>query len=324
MSYTQDDYRRAEEVLERRRERANMETDLRRAKINEEIPELAGITQELAQVGLNISKVFIFSDNKQADMEKLKEQSLALQKKRAELLKQHGYNEDVLEVSYHCKACGDTGLINNRRCKCVNEILKDLQRERLSEIAPLEDSTFESFDVNYYPDTVGASGISPRQKAERIKESCRKYATSFTTASNNVMFMGGTGLGKTHLSLAIANAVINRGFSVIYGTAQNILSDLENEKFGRTDRLRYSEADVLGCDLLIIDDLGTEFKNSYTVACLYNIINTRISSRRPTVISTNYTWSELEEQYDQRITSRITGIYSQLVLEGNDIRYIKK
>ena len=134
--------------------------------------------------------------------------------------------------------------------------------------------------------------------------------------------MGGTGLGKTHLSLAIANVAINKGYSVIYGTAQNILGDLQNENFGRLDNLKYREN--LDVDLLILDDLGTEFKNAYTVSCLYNIINTRIGAKLPTIISTNYTIKELLGFYDQRITSRITGEYSLLTLEGNDIRYIKK
>ncbi len=323
MAYSQDDYRQAEEILERRRERANIEAETRRNEIYGKIPELNDVTMGLAQVGLNISKVFIFSENKQADMEKLKEESLALQQKRDELLEKNGYPKDALEVKYSCEACGDTGYINNRRCKCFKEILKDIQRERLEKIAPLAESTFDTFKAEYYP-AESASGMSPRERAEKIKESCRKYAITFTTDSNSVMFMGGTGLGKTHLSLAIANVAINRGYSVIYGNSQNILSDLESEKFGRTDDLRYTEKDVLGCDLLIIDDLGTEFKSSYTVACLYNIINTRLSAKLPTIVSTNYTINELEEKYDQRITSRITGMFKTLVLEGNDIRYIKK
>ena len=136
--------------------------------------------------------------------------------------------------------------------------------------------------------------------------------------------MGGTGLGKTHLSLAIANVVINRGYSVIYGTAQNILGDLQNENFGRIDNLKYRENEILDVDLLILDDLGTEFKSAYTVSCLYNIINTRLSAKLPTIISTNYSIDEIESIYDQRTTSRIIGGYSTLILTGNDIRYIKK
>ena len=135
--------------------------------------------------------------------------------------------------------------------------------------------------------------------------------------------MGKTGLGKTHLSLAIANVAINKGFSVVYGSSQNILSDLQNENFGRTENNLYNEYDVLNTDLLILDDLGTEFKNPYSIACLYNIVNTRILKKRPTIISTNYDYNQLNDVYDMRITSRIAGEYSTLVLEGNDIRYIK-
>ena len=142
-------------------------------------------------------------------------------------------------------------------------------------------------------------------------------------APANLMLMGQTGLGKTHLSLAIANVAIGRGLSVEYGTAYNILSDLQNENFGRTGNLQYTEERVLHTDLLILDDLGTEYTSAYTVACLYNIINTRILCSRPTVISTNLGFDELAQKYDQRITSRIAGAYSRLVLVGNDIRYIK-
>lgn len=324
MSYSQEVYTRATEILERRRERANLEAQDRIDEVSEKLPEISTIQQKLAQIGLSISKVFLYSTDKQADIEKLMEESLALQEQKKAILTKNGYSENALDVQYTCPACKDTGFIGSRRCKCHNEILKDIERSNLAKIAPIEDCTFDTFDVNYYPQQIMENSISPQEKAERIKESCRKYAAAFTTASKNIMFMGGTGLGKTHLSLAIANTVINRGFSVVYGTAQNILSDLQNENFGRDDNLRYYERAVLNCDLLILDDLGTEFKSAYTVACLYNIINSRLSAKLPTIISTNYTFDELEEKYDQRITSRIAGEYRQLILVGNDIRYIKE
>lgn len=323
MSYSQEVYSEATEILERRRERANLEAQDRFEEISEKIPELEEIQRQLSRIGLNISKVFLFSNDKQADIEKLMAESLALQQKKKELLKKNGYDENALEIKYTCPVCSDTGFVKSRRCKCHNEILKDIERKNLEKIAPLSQCTFDSFDVNYYPQEVMENGVCPRNKAEKIKRSCSKYAANFSAESVNILFMGGTGLGKTHLSLAIANVVINKGKSVVYGTAQNILSDLQNENFGRTDNLRYYERAVLNCDLLIIDDLGTEFRSAYTVACLFNIINTRISAKLPTIISTNYTFDELEEKYDQRITSRITGEYRPLVLEGNDIRYIK-
>lgn len=323
MAYSQDVYSRAANALERRREKANLQAQERIEEIGEKLPEINDIQRKLAQIGLNISKVFLYSSNKQADIEKLMQESLELQNRKKAVLTENGYSEDALDVKYTCPACKDTGFIGNRRCKCHNELLKDIERSDLAKIAPIEDCTFDTFDINYYPQQVMENGISPRDKAEKIKKSCSRYAAGFTTSSPNVMFMGGTGLGKTHLSLAIANVVINRGYSVVYGTAQNILNDLQKENFGRDDDLRYYEKAVLGCDLLIIDDLGTEFRNNYTVACLYNIINSRLNSKLPTIISTNLTAEELEDKYDQRITSRITGEYNKLILIGNDIRYIK-
>lgn len=323
MAYSKEVYSRAAQALERRRERANLEAQARIDEIGEKLPEINEIQRKLAQIGLNISKIFLYSADKQADMEKLMQESLELQEQKKNILKKNGYSEDALDIRYTCPACKDTGFIGSRRCKCHNELLKDIERSDLAKIAPIDDCTFDTFDIQYYPQQVMENGISPRDKAEKIKNSCRKYTANFTTASPNVMFMGGTGLGKTHLSLAIANVVINRGYSVVYGTAQNILSDLQKENFGRDDDIRYYERAVLGCDLLILDDLGTEFKSAYTVACLYNIINSRLSAKLPTIISTNFTAEELEEKYDQRITSRITGEYNKLILVGNDIRYMK-
>lgn len=315
MAYSQDVYSRATEALDRRREKANIDAQARFDEISEKIPALEDIQRELSQIGLSISRVYFASSDMKADIEKLMHKSLKLQEDKRRLLRENGYDENALAVKFTCDACKDTGFIGSRRCKCHKELLKSIERSDLAKIAPIEDCTFDSFETKYYPDV---------ERAERIKANCVKYATQFTTKSKNIIFYGGTGLGKTHLSLAIANAVINRGYSVVYGTAQNLLNDLQNENFGRYDNIRYYERAVMNCDLLIIDDLGTEFKNSYTTAELYNIINSRILSRLPTIISTNFTQNELEDKYDQRITSRIVGEYSPLTLMGNDIRYIKR
>jgi DNA replication protein DnaC len=321
MSYTTETYDKAQTILDRRKERATLEAQSRIDEISNEIPELKTIQTKLAQVGLNISKAFLTSKNPQAEIDKLRIESLALQDRKKKILKENGYSEDALSIKYTCPACEDTGFIGGRRCKCYINLLKEIERAKIEKIAPIDECTFESFDTNYYPEEM--DGVCPKKKAEIIKENCKRYATSFTKRSKSLLFMGNTGLGKTHLSLAIANVVINRGYSVIYGTAQNILRDLQNENFGRTDNLRYFENEILSTDLLILDDLGTEFKNQFTVSCLYNIINSRLCAKLPTIISTNYTFEELEEKYDQRITSRITGQYSTLILVGNDIRYIK-
>lgn len=324
MSYSIETFDKAQSILDRRKERATLEAQDRVDELCAKIPELNTINRKLAQIGLNISKTFFTSKNPQEDIEKLRVESLALQEQKKNLLTKNGYDENALAVKYTCPYCEDTGFINGRRCKCFIDLLKDIEREKIEKIAPINECTFDTFKTEYYPDGATDGGVSAKYRAERIKESCIKYATNFSKASKNLFFMGGTGLGKTHLSLAIANVVINKGYSVIYGTAQNILGDLQNENFGRTDNLKYREKDILDVDLLILDDLGTEFKSAYTVSCLYNIINTRLSAKLPTIISTNYSIDEIENIYDQRTTSRIIGGYSTLMLTGNDIRYIKK
>ena len=323
MAYKNEVYQRAINVLERRRERATLEANALSLEISKKIPELEDIQNKLSAIGLSISKLYFREGDREEEVNRLRNASLALQKQKRELLVKNGFDEDALTIKYVCPVCNDTGYYNERMCNCHRELLKEIQREQIRRLAPLDECTFETFDTRYYPEKSMDNGISPKEKAQRILESCRNYAQKFNSHSPNLMFMGGTGVGKTHLSLAIANVAINKGFSVIYGTSQNILSDLQNENFGRTDNLTYEEYDVLHTDLLIIDDLGTEFSSRFSEACIYNIINTRILQRRPTIISTNYEHDDFEREYNQRVLSRIAGEYSTLILEGNDIRYIK-
>lgn len=323
MAYKNEVYQRAINVLERRRERATLEANARTLEISKKIPETEEIQRKLSAIGFSISKLFFHEGDREEEVNRLRNASLALQKQKRELLAKNGFDEDALTIKYFCPVCNDTGYYNERMCSCHKELLKEIQRDQIRRLAPLDECTFESFDTRYYPEKAMDNGISPREKAQRILESCRNYAQKFNSHSPNLMFMGGTGVGKTHLSLAIANVAINKGFSVIYGTSQNILSDLQNENFGRTDNLTYEEYDVLHADLLIIDDLGTEFSSRFSEACIYNIINTRILQRKPTIISTNYEHDDFEREYNQRVLSRIAGEYSTLILEGNDIRYIK-
>lgn len=323
MAYKNTVYQKAINILERRREKATLEANERSLEISQKIPELDEIQRKLSGIGFSISKLFFQGGNIEQEVDKLRRASLALQKEKKELLVKNGFDEDALTIKYFCPVCNDTGYVNDRMCSCHRELLKEIERDSVRKIAPLDSCTFETFNTSYYPETPNENGVDPREKAEKILESCRMYAQGFNSHSPNLMFMGGTGLGKTHLSLSIANTAINKGYSVVYGTAQNILSDLQNENFGRTENIYYSEYDVLNTDLLIIDDLGTEFKSAYTVACLYNIINTRILKKKPTIISTNFNHYDLNREYDQRITSRIAGDFSTLILEGNDIRYMK-
>lgn len=323
MPYRNSVYQKAINILQRRRDGAALDLQERTRRATEKIPELQDIQNELSKIGLSISTLLFRGENTQQEIARLREKSLELQKKKRALLVSNGFDEDALAMKYVCPVCSDTGFAGERMCSCHRELLKEIERDSIRKNAPIDDCTFDSFKTEYYPDEPDSYGVSPRRKAAEILEECRVYAQSFTPKSPNLLLMGGTGLGKTHLSLAIANVVINRGYSVIYGTSQNIFSDLQNENFGRSDNIYYKEHDILGADLLIIDDLGTEFKNQFSVACLYNIINTRILRKKATIISTNFDHNDLERDYNQRVTSRLAGEYSALELEGTDIRYIK-
>ena len=315
MSYSRDVYQTALNMLRRRRDEDEAELQRRTNDAMSRLPQLEEIQRKLQRIGLNVSRA-VFDGNAEQKIEELKNESLRLQKEKRALLKSAGLDEDELSERYFCPACRDTGYVNGEMCVCHTELLKEITREAVRRNAPLDECTFETFKTEYYPGEAA-------EKAQKIAESCRRYASQFTPSSPNLLIMGGTGLGKTHLSLAIANIVISRGYSVIYGTSQNIFSQLQDEKFARAQSGAVTERGVLETDLLIIDDLGTEYKNQFTAAMLYNTINTRLLKRRATIISTNFTFDDLERDYDQRITSRLTGEYSPLVLEGGDIRSIR-
>ena len=320
MAYSNEIYNKAKRILEKRHDAAVMEADIRSAQIREEIPEINKIQAGLQQVGLEISQLFFYKQNTDEKVAELRASSEALVEERSRLLKANGYRENAMKPQFVCEMCEDKGFINGRMCTCHKQLLKDLMRKEVSRFAPLDKCTFDNFVLDYYSEQPMENAIIPRKRAEKIFDTCRKYAQNFSLNSKNLIFFGGAGLGKTHLSLAIANVVINKGFSVCYGTSQNICDDLQSEQFGRTDNINYTKNQVLGCDLLVLDDLGTEIDNQYSIATVYNIVNSRLLAGRPTIISTNYTFSKLEEKYDKRITSRLTGEYVPFYFIGNDIR----
>lgn len=323
MPYPTKIHQKAEKILEQRRQGSALDAEMRAAEIKEKLPEINEIQGKLSRIGLEISKLFFYDGDPQQKVDELRSESKALVKKRGEILKKNGYDENAMQQEHICPVCEDRGFINGRMCACHKQLLKDIMRDHLSNLAPMDSCTFDSFDTNYYPNEPMDNSIVPRVRAEKILEASRRYAQNFSQNSKNLIFLGKTGLGKTHLSLAIANVVVNKGYYVCYGTSQNICEDLRAEMFGREAKISYTTDEVLGCDLLIIDDLGTEIDNQYNIASLYNIINSRILSKKPTIISTNYDFSELLEKYDQRITSRISGEYTQLQLFGTDIRLKK-
>ncbi|MEG0229742.1 MAG: ATP-binding protein, partial [Oscillospiraceae bacterium] len=184
-------------------------------------------------------------------------------------------------------------------------------------------SSLETFDLNYYSKDKDDDGLSPYDRMERTFNFCKSYSDDFSLKSQSILFTGGTGLGKTHLSLSIAKSAIDKGYGVIYDSCSNILTKIEREFFGKDSKNDDFTAAIYECDLLIIDDLGVEFSTSFTQSMIYNIINTRLGASLPTIISTNLLIKELGEKYNDRISSRITSSYNSFVFKGNDIRIQK-
>ncbi len=327
MNYSRKVYSRAATALERRRSNAEHIQILHRDEAYAKIPELINIDREISSAGAQVIRAIGMGENAQSYIEELSKKNLASQQRRKDILKENGYPENYLDADYHCKKCRDTGFVSGVMCDCYKELLRDTAIAELSEFSINGCSTFERFNVNYYPDVLDeASGINLRERMTDVLNFCKSYAEDFGTDSPSLLFYGATGLGKTHLSLAIAAEAVKKGYGVIYGSAQNLMSRLEKEHFSNnrnSNEFEGSEQAMLECDLLVIDDLGAEFSTQFTVAELYNIVNTRMMSRLPVIISTNLFPDELEKRYTQRITSRIVGNYISLYFCGKDIRQIK-
>ncbi len=323
MSYSKATLSKATQILESRRNKAQRTQLARHLEVTEKIPVIAEYESKLSQTGLDVVKAIGMGSDAKEYIEQLSQLNLSCQQSIKKLLTENGYPEDYLEIPYCCKKCNDSGFVGGYVCECRKELLKELAKKELASVSTSENCRFDNFSLDYYPQPVDSElGVSPQKRMSTILEYCKCYAEDFDSESESLYMHGATGLGKTHLSLAIANVVAENGYRVIYDTAQNILSSLEREKFSYTNSGE-REKEILECDLLIIDDLGSEFSTQFTTAAIYNIVNTRINRSKPVIISTNLTEKELEAKYTQRVTSRIIGNYVSLLFIGKDIRQIK-
>lgn len=260
-------------------------------------------------------------------IDELREENLFLQDERSRELVMSGFPADYTDEKYMCPKCRDTGYNGTELCSCLMALYKDEQRRELSAMLDIGSETFDNFDLDYYDPTPDpATGISPRDNMDMVYENCVRYAERFGRGSSNLFLHGGTGLGKTFLSTCIAKVVSERGFSVVYDTAPNIFARFEDDKFAKDDSAA-ARSDVnkfLTCDLLIIDDLGTELATAFVTSALYNLINTRLITGKKTIINSNCTMQKLGERYSPQIMSRLEGEYEVLSFYGRDIRLIKK
>jgi len=324
MPYKREIFEKAQEILDKRRSQAEAKNTAVMMMFENTEPLYREYKNEMIASVKEAVKAIDMSPDKAAQfIEEQKIRNLTAQQNVKKLLEKHGLPEDYLEVKYHCPLCDDTGVTGTRLCSCHIELLKDLAYEEAGKKSPLRICTFDDFKLSYYSDKAPTSkDRSPREVMTEILEVCKDYAENFDRKSPSILMLGQTGLGKTHLSLAITGKVIELGYSVLYNSAQNYFRELQNERFGKSGSSAYENM-MLECDLLVIDDLGAEFSTSFTIAALYNIVNTRINTGLPTIISTNLSLTEIENQYSNRISSRLIGEYFLLYFEGKDIRQIR-
>lgn len=325
MGYDKRIYAKAKRELANRKNKAESEQKARRDEVYLKIPEIAELEREIARTGAEAVKAIGMGAEAEKYIEKISAVNLKAQAKREQLLRENGYDTDYLQIKYSCDKCRDTGLRGAYVCDCFDKLVKKIAFDELSRSSPMKLSSFSSFQTKYYPDTLDpTTGVIPKEHMTNILRFCKLYAEKFTTDSQSLLMYGKTGLGKTHLSLAIAGEAVNKGYAVVYDSTPNIMNRLEKEHFGKNQSGDDTLEMLSSCDLLILDDLGAEFQTSFTVSCLYNIINNRLLSSLPTIISTNLDPKELEEKYTQRIASRFVGTYINLGFCGNDVRQIKK
>ncbi len=316
MGYSKEIYEKALEIKagQVKSSKDKYEADL--SRIRQASAEFCEIEVALAKAGSSLALAAISGETEKFD--RLKDFCIEKNERKREIMSTFG----VEKPEYICALCEDSGYKNGKLCSCVTDIAKTLAFSQMSSKMPVSECGFENFDLNYYSDATDENGAVPRKRAASILRLCKDFSENFSRDSRSLLFMGDAGLGKTHLSLAIVSAVSAKGFGVVYGSAQNLFGAAEKEHFSFSGETSALDG-LLNCDLLVIDDLGTEFYSTYTASLFYNVINSRLLSKRPTVINTNLTFDELEKRYSARITSRFIGSYDMKKFIGNDIRQIK-
>ena len=310
-------FEKAQNIISQRRSNAIAENERRIQKINKEIPPIKEINDTLFNTGRQLIQLVLSSKGAEVTekIERIKQDNLEAQAFASQLLVSHGYPADYLNTPFSCPVCSDTGYVKTRYCDCLKQVYNKLMAEKLNKDTQLQLSTFESFSLRYYT----GDDLSAMAK---IYKYTSEYARNFTLSSHSLLMFGNTGLGKTHLSLAIAGEVIKKGYSVLYDSSVNILRNIEREHFSREHSSDMIDL-VMDTDLLILDDLGTEFDSPFYNSTVYNIINTRLNRRRPTIISTNMDFLKIKKRYDERVASRLTTMYDCLEFHGEDVRLQK-
>ena len=312
------------EVLRRARARLAMAKEDRESENREhlqiaytQVPRLQEIDRQLrATMAVAAQAAFLQGEDPAELLDQARRQNLALQQERAELVALH-FEEGYLDESPICPICGGNGYVGSAMCECLRELCRQEQKKELTFLSVGRES-FDQFRLDYYPERDNIRAVM-----EKTYQACRRYAAHFSEKSPNLLFSGDTGLGKTFLSACIARTVADNGYSVMYESAGHLFARLERAKFSGDEEARRDSDRYLACDLLIVDDLGTEMPGQFTTSALYSLLNDRMLAGKPTIISTNLTSDEFAQRYNRQIASRLRGSYVRIPFVGEDIRVLK-
>ena len=323
MAYSTEVVQRARARLAQAKEDRESENRQHLDRAYAQVPRIREIDIQLRRTMAQAAQaVFSSGEDVQQAMERAKNANLALQQERRDLIEAN-FEEGYLDDSPLCDRCGGSGYLGSNMCECLLELCRQEQKKELSLISGGKEN-FSQFRADYYPDRYDREwGVSIRTIMEKTYQTCRRYAMNFSAHSDNLLFSGGTGLGKAFLSACIARAVADRGYSVAYESAPHLFTKLERAKFTADEEARHQAEKYSTYDLLIIDDLGTEMGGQFTISALYTLINDRLLSGKPTIISTNLNTDDLGRRYSPQIASRLNGSFLRVPFLGDDIR-VKK
>lgn len=342
MNLTNAQYNEIMREYSRRQNASHRLQEERREQIYREIPQMHELDALAGSLGLSCARSMLTDPaaeedalSPRPDLERFRYQMKTITRERMRLLIENGYPEDYLEPVYTCPDCRDTGYIDGKMCHCFRQNVIDLFYTQSGLRNALQEENFSRFRLDYYPDSpvIPAVGKTPRAHMKDVLLQCRRFIDSFESEHGNLLFYGETGLGKTFLSHCIAAALLEQGFSVLYYSSESLFRALGNAVFGKTDGPSGGDSGeehavdlslLYSCDLLIIDDLGTEIVNSFVASQLFRLLNERLRNRKSTLISTNLSLAQFSAVYSERIMSRVTSSFTLLAFYGNDIRLLKK
>ena len=322
MSYDGKLLARAREELEKIREKNAAELARRTEQAYAACPELRACDERMrAQMTELVRSMLSGGEDGARKIEALREENLALQRRRGELLRQLGHEEQWLDEIVSCEKCRDSGIYDGGVCDCLKKLYNAELTRDVGVLLKNGGESFEKFDLSLYDDKAApGKTAAPRETMKKVLSVARDFAERFPEGDGNLLFQGGTGLGKTFLSACIARAVAEKGFSVCYDTAAAVVGSFEAQKFSHSEEADAHVKRMLACDLMILDDLGTEMPTPMADSALYTLVNTRLIEGKKTIISTNLSFDDMAKRYSGQICSRIRGEYRLLPFVGRDIR----